>query len=354
MVITNQNVPCSLEIKFSTEAIMNVSCGWVGEIEIWNLAPPTAQQIQQSAPFSNLGGVFHAPNQDANWTMSTPLVLGDLVTISAGYHNPADTASAFNAHANIIYEGRILSAYWTRVDVKDYVLKIHLVTNLIQNLTSTSISLGSDINDYTALTKLLKGSGITDMDVDIGAQLILTNNKYPRSQALDGKPLALVNDILRTNLLWGWTDGPTLYVRSFGRDSYGSPNAQFTYAALPQGPETGGEGFIAGQPPNVDYTLLGTPEQTQEGVHFDVLMDSRPRIGAAVAFAQGTTINPVGVSNQQQKVARVNTKGVYLVTGIRHSGNTIGTGGDWDTTISAVTPNFFTEYLNGMNSKVKE
>lgn len=353
LIITNQNVPCSLEVRFHTEACMNVGYGWVGEVDIWNLSPPTAKDIQQNAPYSNLGGVFHAPNMAKDWTMSTPLVLGDTVTISAGYHNPADTASAFNAHANIIFEGRILSAYWTRVDVKDYVLRLHIVTNLIENIISSSFSLGPNIDDYTALLRLAGDAGITDISMDQGASLILTNNKYPTSQALDGKPLALIQEIIKTNMLWGWLDWQGLHVHSYGRSKSGDILAQFTFASLPQGPETGGENFITNQPANVDYTLIGTPEQTQEGVTFNVLMDSRIRIGSAVAFATGTLVNPAGVQ-QGQRSAVINTAGVYLVNGVRHQGNTMGSGGDWITAITAVTPNFFTEFIRGMSSVVKE
>jgi hypothetical protein len=90
----------------------------------------------------------------------------------------------------------------------------------------------------------------------------------------------------------------------------------------------------------VKRTLLGVPEQTQEGMLFRVLLDPEVRIGNIVQLAPGTAISPLPLQIGQYP-SLVDRQNMYVVAGVRHVGDSRGRGEDWYTEITGLSANFF-------------
>jgi hypothetical protein len=115
--------------------------------------------------------------------------------------------------------------------------------------------------------------------------------------------------------------------------AYGPPNLAGDYTT--GGTTTG----------SVKHTLIDTPEQTQDGIRFKVLMDSGLSIGNIVQIAPGSLPVPFAFTYGSQRPAVPNQPGIYVVQGLRHYGDSRGRAADWYTEVTGVTMNFFASFL---------
>ena len=157
-----------------------------------------------------------------------------------------------------------------------------------------------------------------------------------------GKPLGIIENICFQHNLYSWISPNGLNIRSFGPSNfqqtpayaYGPPNLPGSYA--PNGTTTR----------QVKKTLIGVPQQTEDGVQFRVLMDSTPKIGDLVQLAPGTIINPASLTYGGTQLPPIPSQtGVYIVGGLRHAGDSRGKGDDWYTEIVGLSQDYFTNFL---------
>lgn len=304
---------------------------WQAIVTIYNLASETASRIRAGAPdFATI------------WKQrDTRIELGNAVTVSAGYQSDAN--GKFDPGANVLYRGQVLQPVWTRENVVDYKLILRLVTGLVENtLNSVSISIEKGATDYDAVKQICgqAGTPIAIENIDAGARERLSRAKYSRGQVFHGRPYEPIGEIMRQNNLFYWVSPNGLNVRSFDPKSppkdpdyaYGPPDLPGSYT-------TGGtkQGLVK-------RTLIGVPEQTQDGVVFRVLLDPQVRIGDVVQLAAGTVIQAHPFQyGQLPPIPSVD--GLYVVAGIRHVGDTRGRGNDWYTEVVAVNAVAFPDIL---------
>lgn len=297
-------------------------------LTIYNLASPTSVALQANAP--SVGNL---------WTFNQPLILGDEVSVSAGYQ--MSDSGAFGQSSSLLYTGHVLQAIWTKENVVDNRLTLRCLTGLLDDaLGFTSTSLSGGTTDLDAINQIMTDLGIPVENIDSGAQTALTQSQYSRGRAIHGKPFDEIRSIAKENNLWPWVSPKGLNIRSFGDITSSTPPA-YTYGP-PRLP--GSYTRFPSSNTSVRPTMIGTPEQTQDGVVFRVLMDSNVKIGDVVEIASGTVIvqAPITIGNRAPLPSQ---NGLYVVTGLRHFGDTRGMGGDWFTEITAVLFNFFPQYL---------
>ncbi len=302
---------------------------WEMTVTIYNLSSPTQSTLYKDNPgIANL------------WRFNQPVILGDEVSVSAGYQ--LSDSGAFGQTSNLLYNGHVLQYIATQENVVDKRLTLRCITGLLDDaLGFTSTSLSNGTSDLDALNQIASDSGIPIENMDSGAQTALTQSQYSRGRAVHGKPFDEIRSIARQNNLWAWVSPNGLNVRSFS-DVTASTPPKYTY-----GPPRLPGSYTRYQTSNTSIrtTLIGTPEQTQYGVMFRVLMDSDPKIGDVVELAPGTIINAAPI--QYGSLAPVPSQnGLYVVTGIRHYGDTRGMGNDWFTEITAVVFNFFPDFIS--------
>jgi hypothetical protein len=306
---------------------------WTATISILNMSPATAGLISSGNP--DLGSF---------WRFNQPLNAGDTVTVSAGYQTGA--SGAFSAESSVLYTGKILQAVWTRENVVDYRLTLRCVTGLLEDaLNFVSFPWRGGATAYDTLNQVCSQAGIPFDNIDDAARQKMENTTYPRGQALHGRPYELIRQITKQSNLTTWVSPRGLNVRSFDP---AKPPETPDYAYGP--PEAPGGGYTTGgtQQGIIKKTLLGVPEQTQDGVLFRVLLDSSVKIGDIVQLAPGTTINlyPLQIGSLPAVPSR---NGLYVVSGIRHVGDSRGRGDDWYTEIQGLTMDFFANFLMTSN-----
>ena len=331
--ITNGQPGCeSLRVSFNVEMYAYpLQAFWQAEVVIYNLSAAIAKQILQSS--TSIGRA---------WNFAQPIAMGDSVSISAGYQYTG--SGTFNPAAQLLYKGRVFQSIWTRENVTDYKLTLRLITALVEDLWNVAnIPLGPGTSDLEKVNQVTKYSTneIPIERIDDAASAILDQHKLPGSQALRDRPLSIIEDVAYQHNLYSWISWKGLNIRSFGPSdfknlpayAYGPPDLPGSYA--PTGTTTG----------QIHKTLIGVPQQTQDGVTFRVLMDSTPRVGDVVQLAPGTIINPVALQYGGNTLPPIPSgSGLYIVARLHHVGDSRGN--DWYTEILGMSDDYFNQFLS--------
>ncbi|HXR75140.1 MAG TPA: hypothetical protein VN737_04135 [Bryobacteraceae bacterium] len=303
---------------------------WQAEVAIYNMEASIRNQVR---------GI---QNLNDFWAFNQPLVAGDSLSLSAGYR-AANSTQPFDVGANLLYAGKILQSAWTRENVTDYRLTLRCVTGLLEDaLNFVSFSLSKGATAYDAVTQAAGHANIPVEHIDQAATDALKSSAFARGQAFHSRPFSTFRDLTKQNNLLAWVSPNGLNVRSFDpKTTPAAPN--FAYAPV---------NLDTSQQQNrqtaIKETLIGTPEQTQDGVVFRVLLDSSVKIGDIVQLAAGTIVNlfPVQIGSLPPVPSR---DGLYVVAGLKHVGDSRGRGDDWYTEVQGVTMDFFANFLQARN-----
>jgi len=328
-----------LRVVFSVEtyALMEY---WQATVDIYNASYSTQSTLLDNSGASANNLIKSLSQIPAGVQIGTP------IAISAGYKS--QISGTFDPNPNLIYKGNVFQPIFTRENVVDARLRLRCMFSLIQstfNMASTAVA--KNTSDLDALKQVLN-SGTPPMvlgDVDDKALAALQLNVYSRGRVFFDRQAVVIQDIVRDNNLIAWLAPNGLNIRSMEMDQNKAPDYIFgpPLAANTQ------NSTAASQTP-ITRTLLGVPEQTQNGILFRVLMDPRVRISNVVQLAPGTVINqfPIQIPNLPPLPNQSQT---YFVAGVKHVGDSRGTGDDWYTEVHGVTLNFFPTLLQALIAK---
>jgi len=328
-----------LRVVFSVEtyALMEY---WQAQVDIYNASTGNQSTLQANSGASGNTLVQNASQLPAGVQIGTP------IAIAAGYKSP--TSGTFDPNPNLIYQGNVFQPMLTRENVVDTRLRLRCMFSLIQstfNMSRTAVA--KNTSDYDALQQILK-SGTPPIplgDVDDKALAALQLNVYSRGRVFFDRQAVVLQDIVRDNNLISWLAPNGLNIRSMDMDQNKPPDFIF---GPPLAANT--ENSTAASQTPITRTLLGVPEQTQDGILFRVLMDSRIKISTVVQLAPGTVVNqfPIQLPNLPPLPNQSQT---YFAAGVRHVGDSRGTGEDWYTEVHGVTLNFFPTLLQALIAK---
>lgn len=243
-------------------------------------------------------------------SLRTVIRAGDDVVLSAGYQVPG---------MGVVFRGKVFQPIWERESDTDYTLTLHCMVALwVDQLALVSVTLPSGIKRADAVKLVAQQAGAPVEYLDPALQLLPTN---PRAEAVSGRASKYFAQVARDAKMNIWTSWNGLNIRTLAPQAT-TPDIVYVppYAATAT---TGGV---------VKYTLIGTPEQTEDGLSFAVLMDSDVSLGMLVGI-DATTMKQVRLTPGQRPP--LNPNGVYVVASIVHRGDTRGN--TWLTEIHAVT-----------------
>jgi hypothetical protein len=320
--------PLRTIFKISTRALLAY---WTGEITIYNQNIQTLTQLQAT-------GV----QVEQLLQFTSVLSLGDVVSVSAGYKN--DGSGAFNPDANKIYVGSVFQPLWTRENVVDLRVTLRCLQGLMQDALNwtgsqtgaAGITVEAGANAGETLNQIATSSGIPIAYVDDRARSVLGQSQSIRAQTFSSRPFAAINQVAKDNNLLSWVDHLGLNIRSLQFDPNTVPDIIYGPPNLGGNPTS----LISTQG-TVKHTLIGTPEQTQEGIVFRILLDAQPRIGQIVQVQPGTSISRAPIQFGQYPPRPLNQQGNYAIIGIDHFGDSRGGSDSWYTEITGVTQSFF-------------
>jgi hypothetical protein len=332
-IVSNKEAE-GLRVTFAVDTYVLLAY-WTASVSVFNLKTATAQKVKGAGSLNDF------------WKFNQPLVSGDSVSLSAGYQ--VGGSGEFDPSASVIYTGRVLQPVWTRENVVDYRLTLRCVTGLADDsLNLVSFAMAGGATAYDVVGQICDQGGIPLDNVDERSKTLLSQGKMARGQAIHGRPYDLIRQIAKQNKLLSWVGPNGLNVRSF--DPQNPPAApDFSYgpsaAYASSSPTT--VGSSAGKS-KIKPTLIGTPQQTQDGITFRILLDSSVKIGDVVQISQEVLINlyPIQIGKLPPVPSR---NGLYVVAGVRHCGDTRGQGDDWYTEITGLTMDFFANFLAATN-----
>lgn len=265
---------------------------WYADISIYNLAPGLHELIKK----------------------------GDVVTLSAGYQSPG-------SNNRLIFKGEIYQPLWERNTAFDYRLTLHcLVGRLLEKNNEVSLTVPAQYNDDQAVRMVAEAAGINVTYLD--PVLSDTKTKRERAEPFAGNPRIFFDLIAANHKINCWVDWNGLNVRPL------APLGEIPTRvyAPPLSPDST---IITQDGGSTRYTLIGAPQQTEQGVAFRTLIDSELTLGDLVKLDFSTVRQLAFGPFDQLKNLLFNKDGVFLAFAIRHLGDTRGN--EWFTEVGAVT-----------------
>jgi hypothetical protein len=294
-------------------------------------------EIEQThGAFFNAEIDIYNPNLQTIGTLSQ----GCIVSVAAGY--------AVEGAPTEIFRGPLFQAIVSKPDAVTTVLKLLCfvgLDELTNSVVKTTVGPGATQRQtvLAMAANCLRPDGVTGAltTASIPIAYLAPDSDFkrgplPRSQTIFGTPNKLFANIAKANGM-GRAMGPNGL--SIGKiDGSGKSTPDMIYAP----PPTEGQTQPASDG-NVRYCLLGTPAQTQLGVDFRVLLDSRLTFKLPALQAQLKNVVIEQASFQVGTNQSLLTQdGVYFVAGVTHVGDTRGN--VWESRVSGFTSvlGFFT------------
>lgn len=273
VAFSNAWTPEPLEIQFDIYQTTQ-SAFWYADIAIFNLNDPTTQIV---------------------------LKQGMTVKLEAGWQSqPYGT----------IFEGLLFQPLWERIDGVDYKLTLHCMVGLVEetnNFVATSVAGGITQRQLVARMAQACVNPLALEQVDS-----LKPGVSTRGEVIFGQPSLFLEEIAADNELNMWISDVGVNIRSLLQQQTNIPTLEYS-------PSTG---------------LVGTPQQTQDGVALRVLLDPRAKLATQIKLSPDTVIAQLPrVQNTYPTI--LDQDGLYVIAGVRHIGDSRGD--TWTTEITAYT-----------------
>jgi hypothetical protein len=247
------------------------------------------------------------------------------VVLSAGYQD--------GSNYGIIFNGTIFQITWTREGVVDNKLTLHCVAGmsyLTENMVSIQATAGLSQRDIVIQMMTNAETSIPYSSVD---SKTLGTKKLPRGEVIFGSPQKYLNEVASGNGLQVFFGNNGVVM---GDITPTTSTPLYTYASVPDPSSS------LKRKTTVNYTIIDTPRQTNEGVSMRVLLDARLQVIApAMNIAIVDTVIQQLLAQPTQSISNNNIypilsqDGVYAVAGVHHHGDTREN--DWYSDVTCIT-----------------
>ena len=247
-------------------------------------------------------------------TTETLLQKGMTVTVSAGYEN---------GNYGQIFKGKLFQPFWERDNVVDFKMTLHCVIGP-DKLGNNFVSFAQSA--YATQAQLVRRI-VEEALNPLGNVTIpkgIKPTQFPRAQTIFGTPDEFLAWVAADNQYAYYVDDDGLVLSDLS-DSATSGEI-FTYSPP----------SLSGQVASAPGSIVGVPQQTQDGLSFRVLLD--PRLKVQYPPQQAKIDNSVirFIKAQiGQRVSILDQDGIYKVAAVRHVGDTRGP--QWYSEVHGVT-----------------
>lgn len=315
LTVSNSDwIPNDLCITFDVEQRYGATAWWA-DIGIFNLNTTTAEQLASSTSAT-----------PASTTGTQPIQQGDEVQLSAGYQAGGNFGK--------IFDGNVFQPRWEKIDVVDYKISLRCVLGLgplTGKIVATNFT--ANISQLEVVKRMIANADIKYNGAQISEDL-LGSIVYPMGGNIFGPPSKFLKEIAAHNqmLFAALPDGSVVLKSTPDLLAVIAQGAQYTYSPPPP------PGFNIPTNAQTQYTILGTPQQTEQGVAFRVLLDPRLKVSwpPIVVKIDNSVVRQLASDGNSSLIAPLATDGTYFVAGVRHVGNTRAN--EWFTEVTAVTP----------------
>lgn len=255
----------------------------------------------------------------------------DFITVLAGYQK------TYSAQNSTIWKGRIFQCIVDREDVVNSKLTLHCLLALFED-ESVFVSLtvpsppGAHATQLDAV-KSIAAKATLNLDPANVDGTTLSSIKLPKAQSFAGRASTLLGQIAAGAGLEYWLGANGVNMVPLVPPG-NTPNYVFGPSIPPD------QTPAANIPLNYTPTLIGTPEMTQEGATFRVLLDARLTLCKRVLI-NNAIIRLLKTYPGQNPNLQLNAEGqldkdqTYVIVRIQHLGDTRGN--TWYSDVTAVT-----------------
>ena len=239
---------------------------------------------------------------------------------------------------------------YTREAVVDQKLTLHCVVFPAVSPTDiVGFSMGQFSNQQQLIARMISETNLPAVSVAAGTQGLvaaqrMTATQYPRGNTVFGKVSKYFAQIADDNVVQTWTDGLKTYI---GEVDSGGSDAQPDLIYSPAFPP-GSTGNSSGLPTGTNQSIIGTPQQIQQGVTFTVLLDPRlqvqlPPLLVQLVRTQISQLERTPSPNSELPTA-LQSNLTFFVAQVRHSGDTRGN--EWQTEVTGFSTAYAQNLLN--------
>ncbi len=261
-------------------------------------------EVRQSiGPAGAIGGFWFADIAIYNLNDPTTNILltqGMGVQLEAGFQ-----AGIFGT----IFEGTLFQATWERIDGITTKLTLHCIVGIVET-TNNFISLNSaaGLTQRQIVARMAAGAAYRLDDSNVNLPDVTTNS---RGEVYFNQPDKYFLQVAIETQANFWISNMAVNIRAL-------VDAE-TVPVLQVSPETG---------------LIGTPQQTQDGVELKILLNANALLRTKVQLSPNTAINQL-VRQQGTFPTILDQKGTYSIAAITHRGNSRGN--EWFTYLTGIT-----------------
>jgi hypothetical protein len=286
--------PKALRFTFQVEqaAYTNDCVWWYANVDIYNCD----------------GQIDYGPSQ-GKVLVAELLTEGSQVTIQAGYQADGQPI--------VIWEGITFQAIWTREEVVDFKLTLRCVmVRGVQNQIKWNIPA---LTKPAEQMKLIARNSITPVQLNDSQLEMFDGRELVRGKTVYGNPYRYMQAMATDRQLLSWTEH-NKFVTAELKDSGKKPLAFAPATLLDRGPIR--------TPDGTTLSLIGSPQQTEMGINFRVLLDPRLQIvnplvtvSIDMKYIRQFAISPppnAGANLVRDLATR------YFLVGVRHIGDTRG------------------------------
>jgi hypothetical protein len=247
---------------------------------------------------------------------------GAEVSLSIGYEA--------NGEPTEIWRGFVFQPTFQRENVTDFVLTLHCMVGLPELVNNiVNVTTGPVANQWEIVQRMAQAAGINIAHIDNASSF--SQQQLPRGKTIFGSPSRLFGQIAAQNNLLSFYTPQGLMI---GKPTGASSTPDITYA-----PPLGNGQQPSSDEASITRSLIGSPQQTQDGVLFRVLGDPRLQIKLPLMQAKldQAVIRqmPFTYGALPSLGSILNQDGVYYVVMVNHLGDSRGN--DWYTEVIGVT-----------------
>ena len=238
----------------------------------------------------------------------TAIRQGSTVVLNAGYQ-------VGNNYGNI-FSGKVLRSTFEKENVTDYKLTLQCITGMTEYINDLLNFATGPFQSQAQIIAQMASNASTPFQYNIASPL--KQGQLPCPVVVFGEPKHHLEDIARdNNMVWNTDAAGTLNI---GQIETNSTTPDLIYSSpIPPGSTVKPDASI-------NYSIVGTPQQENDGVSFRVLLDSRPQVKLPCMCIKidGTVIRqqPAIALNQFPPVLAQD--GTYALAAVKHVGDSRG------------------------------
>lgn len=266
-------------------------------------------EVRQSlSPIGQIGGFWFADISIYNLNQRTTQIIlqqGMTVKLEAGYQNKYGYGT--------IFEGTLFQPTWERVEGITEKLTLHCIVGLVENTNNfIAFNTAAGVNQKQIVSRMAATPNIA-FNLDTSDVIFKNDITTTRGEVYFGQPFDYLQDMANQDTGNFWATNQAVHIRQLTTQTTDIPTLQYNQS-----------------------NIIGTPQQTQDGVEIKVLLDARPSLREQFQLNNSQIRQQVRLQGSYPNI--LDASGIYNIIEITHVGDSRGN--EWYT------------YLLGVNNAI--